>query len=139
MKLWIAFFMSIVLIGCVKPATTIDDKIAQLEPAKIPAYKWDYPRDKSYLKIKHTKECIALAKQYNVPMNSIYLATSKYNKFPPHCTEFVIDHNSNLFLGLDRENFDKFREAMKILDNRNKSYEQLIKEHNESIKTKSKE
>ena len=133
----LAFIIAVLVAGCASP-TIVHDDITPLEPAKLPAYKWDYPRDQTYLKIRHTDECIKLAKIYGVPMNSIYLATSKYNQFPPHCTEFVIDHNSNLFLGLDRKNFDKFREAMKILDDRNKSYEQLIRNHNEAIRAKSK-
>jgi len=117
------------LTGCattnqVTPAVTVITEYPNLPPIEIPrmpplrSFRFDIPRDTSVLTVKNTERCRSVPEE------------KRNENFWKMCGIHPPLENSNIYLGLDEENFNNLMQNLTILRERAIVLENLLKEVN---------
>lgn len=85
---------------------------------ELEAITFDIPRDLSQQIIKNTPECLAVE------------AASRTRTFWEQCGQYKALENTNIYVGLDRANFEKLRNNLRKLQVRDQQYQARIEEVN---------
>lgn len=85
---------------------------------ELEAITFDIPRDLSQQIIKNTPECQTVE------------AASRTRTFWARCGQYKAIEGSNIYVGLDRDNFEKLRNNLRKLQVRDQQYQARIEEVN---------
>jgi len=107
---------------------------------ELKKFKFDYPRLRDYYELVNSQTCLNWFKStelYNGSKESYIITKDVYlNKIPRDkrsCFVNAIDHNSNLFVGLDEKNFKILIYDFNVLVNREKEWMLLLKKINKDV------
>lgn len=106
------------------PAVTVITEYPNLPPIEIPempplrSFRFDIPRDTTRLDVKNTKRCKSVPER------------KRDENFWQMCGIHPPLENTNIYLGLDEENFNNLMQNLAILRERVITLENLLKEVN---------